>query len=235
MESAMEQSIDKVRGAEIAAASAEEPTRDGPIDYDFHRRRSAQLRSEMLQRVWPALVGAMRDLVWRIVRAIRIRRCRASLHATPDYVLKDLGISRSYVDHLAECLVDGRTDPTMAGWVNAHATAGQGAPSEAVAHGAARAPAAVPARRPVLVVGAATPLRNAPARSLSRTAAMLAATVAAGLATTVATSLGGLTMLAAKMIVVGGLAVGLQASMPDPAHADGSRPAIATAAADRGS
>lgn len=47
----------------------------------------------------PAFPGGL--FVWRIRRALERNRARRQLRAMPDYLLKDIGISRSDIDRVA--------------------------------------------------------------------------------------------------------------------------------------
>jgi uncharacterized protein YjiS (DUF1127 family) len=55
---------------------------------------------------------AVRRLVDAVCRALEKSRRRRALQAMPDYLLKDIGISRSEIDGVVEALVEGRADPT---------------------------------------------------------------------------------------------------------------------------
>jgi uncharacterized protein YjiS (DUF1127 family) len=65
---------------------------------------------------WRAASNAVRAcaklLLDPLLRSIEIQRRRRLLQQMPDYLLKDIGISRADIDYLAEALVDGREDPT---------------------------------------------------------------------------------------------------------------------------
>lgn len=57
-------------------------------------------------------IGFLRTLGAKIARKHEIRRQQQMLYAMPDELLRDVGVSRSEIDGLAERIVDGRTDPT---------------------------------------------------------------------------------------------------------------------------
>jgi uncharacterized protein YjiS (DUF1127 family) len=59
--------------------------------------------------VQPKMVGWLRRAGQAIVRAHRVYGTRAALRALPEATLKDIGISRSEIDSLAERLVDNGT------------------------------------------------------------------------------------------------------------------------------
>jgi uncharacterized protein YjiS (DUF1127 family) len=54
----------------------------------------------------------LRRVVARLMRAHAIRVRRRLLRELPDYLLKDIGLSRSDIDYVAQAIVDGRDDPT---------------------------------------------------------------------------------------------------------------------------
>jgi uncharacterized protein YjiS (DUF1127 family) len=56
--------------------------------------------------------GAIRRLVAAVHRAFDKSRRRRALQAMPDYLLKDIGISRCDIDAVVDAIVDGRDDPT---------------------------------------------------------------------------------------------------------------------------
>lgn len=56
--------------------------------------------------------GRLRRLYARIARAIEVHHRRRLLQALPNYVLKDIGLSRADIDSIVEAAVDGRQDPT---------------------------------------------------------------------------------------------------------------------------
>ena len=55
--------------------------------------------------------GPVRRLVDAVWRAIEKRRRRTLLQGMPDYLLKDIGISRCDIDGIVDALVEGRDDP----------------------------------------------------------------------------------------------------------------------------
>lgn len=60
----------------------------------------------------PRRQSLARRMYRRVVRSMEISRRKRMLNAMPDYLLKDIGISRSDIDSLVEAMVDGRQDPT---------------------------------------------------------------------------------------------------------------------------
>jgi uncharacterized protein YjiS (DUF1127 family) len=54
----------------------------------------------------------LRRLLHTMQRSVEISRRRRVLHQMPDYLLKDIGISRSEIDYVAVVLADERADPT---------------------------------------------------------------------------------------------------------------------------
>jgi uncharacterized protein YjiS (DUF1127 family) len=54
--------------------------------------------------------GIVRRLAAEIRRAVDINSRRRMLHQMPDYLLKDIGISRSDIDYVAAVLVDEDDD-----------------------------------------------------------------------------------------------------------------------------
>jgi len=56
--------------------------------------------------------GLLRRVVARVMRAHAIQVRRRLLRELPDHLLKDIGLSRSDIDYVAQAIVDGRDDPT---------------------------------------------------------------------------------------------------------------------------
>lgn len=56
--------------------------------------------------------GLLRRMFRSFGRAVQISRCRAALQEIPDYMLRDIGISRSDIDAVSVSIVDGTPDPT---------------------------------------------------------------------------------------------------------------------------
>jgi uncharacterized protein YjiS (DUF1127 family) len=47
-----------------------------------------------------------------VLRAYRVGRCRRALSMLSDHTLKDIGITRSEIDFLADAMVDNHRDPS---------------------------------------------------------------------------------------------------------------------------
>lgn len=70
------------------------------------------LTTDLKTRHWLIAPRAAQRMLARLQRAIDIHRRRRLLRSLPDYLLKDVGLSRSDIDYIAEALADGRQDPT---------------------------------------------------------------------------------------------------------------------------
>jgi uncharacterized protein YjiS (DUF1127 family) len=58
------------------------------------------------------IAAVLSAFAYRLWRAQEVSRRRRLLNQMPDYLLKDIGVSRSEIDYVAAALVDGRQDPT---------------------------------------------------------------------------------------------------------------------------